>query len=256
LRRNFSKAFILAAGLGTRLRPLTDRIPKCLVPIQGKPLLDYWLDICAQLEIEEVLINTHHLADQVQEWARNQTGPVAINLVHEKELLGSAGTVAANRDFVREDDNFYIFYSDNLVHAPLNALKSFHLRHTGVLTVGLFRTAEPAKCGIVTLDASGCITSFEEKPTQPKSDLANAGIYIARQSVWDHLPRTGFADFGKDVMPRLVGSMGGCLMGGYLRDVGTPESYRRAQEEWPKISRQAIPPNSIAEAGPTRVQLK
>jgi mannose-1-phosphate guanylyltransferase len=237
LRRHFAKAFLLAAGLGTRLRPLTDEVPKCLVPIHGKPLLGIWLDICERLGIEEVLINTHHLADQVRAWARAQKTRVTINLVHEEVLRGSAGTVAANQDFVRGEGDFFIFYADNLVHVPLNVLKSFHLRHTGVLTIGLFRTLKPESCGIVALDPSGRITSFEEKPAQPKSNLANAGIYIARQGVFDYLPREGFADFGKSVMPKLVGNMWGCLLEGYLLDVGTPENYRKALEEWPTVSR-------------------
>ena len=237
MRRSFVKSFLLAAGLGTRLRPLTDKVPKCLVPIHGKPLLSIWLGICERLGIEEVLINTHHLADQVRAWARAQKTRVAINLVHEEVLLGSAGTVAANRDFVGEDEDFFVFYADNLVHADLNVLKSIHLRHNGVLTIGLFRTPTPQSCGIVTLDASGRITSFEEKPAQPKSDLANAGIYIARQGVFDFLPRQGLADFGKDVMPRLVGNIWGCPLDGYLLDVGTPENYGKALEEWPTVSR-------------------
>jgi mannose-1-phosphate guanylyltransferase len=236
LRRDFAKAFLLAAGLGTRLRPLTDEVPKCLVPIHGKPLLSIWLDICEGLGIEEVLINTHHLAEQVRVWARAQKTRVITNLVHEEVLLGSAGTVAANREFVRGDESFFIFYADNLVHAPLNVLKSFHLLHTGVLTIGLFRTPKPESCGTVTLDASGRITSFEEKPAQPKSNLANAGIYIARQGVFDFLPRQGFADFGKDVMPRMVGSIWGCPLDGYVLDVGTPENYRRALEEWLRVT--------------------
>lgn len=256
MRRSFAKAFLLAAGLGTRLRPLTNEVPKCLVPIHGKPLLSIWLDICEQLETEEVLINTHHLAEQVKAWARTQKAPVTINLVHEEVLLGSAGTVAANRDFVRDAQDFYVFYADNLVHANLNVLKAFHLRHNEALTIGLFRSPKPESCGIVTLDASGRVTSFEEKPAQPKSDLANAGIYVARQRLFDYLPRQGFADFGKDVMPKLVGHIRGCLLDGYLLDVGTPENYRKALEEWPAISREPRAGHPSADGEPKSATLR
>jgi mannose-1-phosphate guanylyltransferase len=236
LSGRFSKAFLLAAGLGTRLRPLTDRLPKCLVPIHGKPLLSLWVEICENLGVQEVLINTHHLAEEVQNWARRQDTRIRIHLVHENNLLGSAGTVAANREFVSDDDDFYVFYADNLVRADLAALAPFHARHEGVLTLGLFRSPKPQDCGIVTLDDAGRITSFEEKPPQPRSNLANAGIFAARRSLFDFLPYGGFADFGKDVMPRLVEKMWGYLLKGYVLDVGTPESYQRALKEWPGAS--------------------
>lgn len=217
-------------------------MPKCLVPIHGKPLLSIWLEICEQLQIDEVLINTHYLADQVRAWARKQNSRVRIHLVHEEVLRGSAGTVAANRQFVRDRDNedFYVFYADNLVCADLDALKSCHIRHDGVLTLGLFRSPKPEDCGIVTLDESGRITSFEEKPSNPKTNLANAGIFIARQTLFDWLPPDGFADFGKDVLPSLVAAMRGSVLDGYILDIGTPENYRRALKEWPAIIRENV----------------
>lgn len=239
LSKQIDKAFLLAAGLGTRLRPLTDRIPKCLVPICGKPLLSIWLEICRSLGVREVLINTHHLADQVRTWARTQDTTVSITLVHEDTLLGSAGTVTANRNFVQSPQDFYVFYADNLVHANLHALTLAHSQHRGVVTLGLFRTTSPRECGIVALDSSGRVTSFEEKPVTPKSDLANAGMFVARQEIFDFLTPERFADFGKDVLPSLVGKMRGVILEGYIRDVGTPDNYQRALEEWPAICRNA-----------------
>src|SRR5208337_5065186 len=102
------KAFLLGAGLGTRLRPLTDQMPKCLVPINGKPLLEIWLNLCEQCGIQSVLINTHHLAPVVEAWAAAQTSSTKIKLSYEESLLGSAGTVAANRDFIGNSNDFYI----------------------------------------------------------------------------------------------------------------------------------------------------
>lgn len=237
MAEKISKAFLLAAGLGTRLRPLTDQVPKCLVPIHGKPLLTIWLEICASLEIREVLINTHYLAGQVRAWARIRNPAVRIHLFHEDALRGSAGTVAANRDFVRDAEDFYVFYADNLVSANLALLSATHFQHPGVLTLGLFHTSRSKDCGIVTLDASGCVTSFEEKPSQPKSQLANSGLFIARQELFNFLPSDGFADFGKDILPRLVGRMWGAVLEGYIWDVGTLDNYQRALEEWPEVCR-------------------
>ncbi len=230
------KAFLLGAGLGTRLRPLTDSIPKCLVPIAGKPLLSIWLEICENLGIEDVLINTHYRAEQVENWAASQRSPVKIRLAYEPHLLGSAGTVAAHRGFVAGTGSFFIFYADNLARVDIKGLKDFHYCHQGLITLGLFRASRPSECGIVSLDKEGRVTAFEEKPAKPASDMANAGIFVAREELFGCLPASpSFADFGKDVLPQLVGKMYGHLLPGYLVDIGTVENYQRAQDEWSRI---------------------
>lgn len=234
------KAYLLAAGLGTRLRPITESVPKCLVPIHGKALLSIWLDICEGLGISEVLINTHHLAEQVRSWAAKEKSPVSIHLTHERILLGSGGTLAANAGFIGTDNDFYIFYADNLVSADLPLLEIAHTQHGGVLTMGLFRSPKPKDCGIVTMDDSGCISSFEEKPAEPRSNFANAGIFLARRELFNYLPATGFADLGKDVLPHLIGAMWGQILEGYLIDIGTLENYQRALAEWPTVSSKAF----------------
>ena len=116
----------------------------------------------------------------VEAWAAAQTSRTRIQLSYEETLLGSAGTVAANRDFIGNSRDFYIFYADNLISVDLEALESFHFRHHGILTLGLFHSSQPRQCGIVTLDSEQRVVTFEEKPAQPKSDLANAGVLIAR----------------------------------------------------------------------------
>jgi mannose-1-phosphate guanylyltransferase len=236
-----AKAFLLAAGLGTRLRPLTERVPKCLVPIGGRPLLSIWLEVCERLGLREVLINTHHLADQVQSWVRSLQSPVRIRLFHEPVLRGSGGTLADNRDFIRSGEDFYIFYADNLVAVDLTPLERFHRTHDGALTLGLFRAPEPERCGIVALDAAGRVENFEEKPQKPRSNLANAGIYLARSELFDYLPKDRFLDLGHDVLPGLAqaGKVWGTVLPGYIRDIGTLESYWRAQQEWPSAKRAA-----------------
>jgi mannose-1-phosphate guanylyltransferase len=238
--RSISKAFLLAAGLGTRLKPLTEKTPKCLIPIDGEPMLSIWLGICEQIGIREVLINTHHLADHVEAWAAGRAHSlIRIQLVHEPELLGSAGTVAANMDFVKDEDDFFIFYADNLVHTDFDALKSFHQGHNSPLTVALFHTPRPWNCGVALLDDHSRITCFEEKPAHPKSDLANAGVYVARPELRRFLPTRGFGDFATDVFPRLIGEMRGFVICGHVLDVGTPENYEEALREWPLMSRKA-----------------
>lgn len=228
------KAFLLAAGLGTRLRPLTDNVPKCLIPIVGRPLLDYWIDLFARYNVSEVLINTHYLREQVRQYIydHNLSGrSPQITEYYEPELLGSAGTVAANRSFVANDKVFYICYADNLTNIDLMRMLEFHHCHSASFTMALFHSKRPSQCGIAVLDADDRIIQFEEKPLEPESDLANAGIYIADQRLFDLLPAGRFLDFGKDIIPALVGKMYGWKMQDYLLDIGSPENYRKAQED-------------------------
>ncbi len=231
------KAFLLAAGKGTRLRPLTYRIPKCLVPIRGVPLLDYWFDLFERHGIDEVLINLHHLADKVLSFLQLRKGElrkrnIKVITTYEPELLGSAGTIFANRSFVDPDEDFLICNADDLTDADLTDLVEFHRSHEMPLTMGLFEADEPQRCGIAELDEEGTIVSFEEKPQNPRTNLANAGIYVARYSIFNYIPRKIPCDIGYDLLPKLVGKMKGRLIRGRLIDIGTLESYRIANEVW------------------------
>lgn len=226
------KAFLLAAGLGTRLRPITDTMPKCLVPIGGRPLLGWWLDLLERHGVTDVLINLHHLPDAVRAFAAEYRGPIHLSLVMEETLLGSAGTLAANRDFVGNDEQFFILYADNLTDVDLGALRRFNAANPAPLTVGLFRAENPSACGIAELDAGGRIIDFVEKPLHPRSDLASAGMFVARPALFEYLRPASYPyDFGGQVMPELVGTMNGLLLDGYIRDIGTLESLKRAEEE-------------------------
>lgn len=235
------KAILLAAGLGTRLRPVTDHLPKCLVPVAGRPLLDWWLDLLETHGVRDLLINLHHLPDVVRRHLAEYRGGVRVHTVMEPELLGSAGTILANRDFVADCEQFLVLYADNLTNANLTELVEFNRANPAPLTVGLFRAESPSDCGIASLDEQGVIVEFVEKPIAPKSDLASAGLFVARPALFDHLlspelhPEQRPYDFGRHVMPSLVGRMNGLLVSGYLRDVGTPQSLARAEAEWKRL---------------------
>jgi mannose-1-phosphate guanylyltransferase len=237
------KAFLLAAGKGTRLKPYTDSIPKCLIPIHGKPLLCIWLDHLRLQGVQEVLINTHHHAHQVEAFVRSYSHHRDIDIVisYEPELLGSAGTIWHRRDFVDSEDDFMVFYADNLTNIGLKRFAEFHKscrRNNGVLTMGLFHAPNPSACGIAELDSDQMILSFTEKPENPKTDLANAGIYIASQEIFEYFPKGpsipgSVLDFGHHVLPLLAGRMYGYPITEYLRDIGTIVSYQQALTEWP-----------------------
>lgn len=231
------KAFLLAAGVGSRLRPITDNIPKCLVPVNGKPLLDYWMELFEQYGIDHVLINTHYLAEKVESYVKESNFNITIELSYEDQLLGSAGTIIANRKFVESETAFLICYADNLTNINLKALMKYHNTNNSVCTLGVFKTSQPEQCGIVEIDQSNRIISFEEKPAQPKSNLAAAGLYVAHTEILNFIPEDYPVDFGFTVLPKLVGNMQAFLIDDYFIDIGSIENYEKAQTDWARLNK-------------------
>ncbi len=241
------KAFLLAAGFGTRLRPITDTTPKCMVPIHGLPLLGWWLDLFLAHGVSEVLVNTHYLYEPVRkyikEYNEKDTG-LKVYEAYEPSLLGSGGTIRNNKSFVEGEEDFLICYADNLTDTDLSEFYKFHKKSGGALTMALFHTNLPKQCGIAAVDKNGLITEFVEKPEEPKSNLANAGMYIATNEIFEYLKgSTSPIDFGKDVLPNLIGKMYGWYTDGYIRDIGTMENYEKANKEWPYDNYKNTPEN-------------
>jgi mannose-1-phosphate guanylyltransferase len=227
------KAFLLAAGVGSRLRPLTDTTPKCLVTIDGAPLVDIWLRQLAAAGVDEVLVNVHHLAEQVEAHLAARPQPVTVRTVYEPTLLGSAGTLLANRGFVDGEELFLAVNGDNLTDVDLRGLVEAHRAAAVMATLALYRAPDPRACGVVEL-RDGVMVSFEEKPAHPRGDLANAGLYVFSPDVIDLVQPPLPRDIGYDVLPQLVGRAGGVSVGdAYFADIGTPEALERARREWP-----------------------
>jgi len=233
-------AFILAAGLGTRLKPVTDNIPKCLVPIGGKPLLSIWLDWLEKHGITSVLINSHYLHEKMVDFVQNYEGSIKINLAYEETLLGSAGTLKKNKGFVKDEDDFLIVYADNLTNVDIDALWKGHCRIGQLATLGLFKSLKPESCGIALLDEQGIIEQFEEKPQIPKSNLAFAGVAVATPKFLDAIPDKTPCDLAKDVIESLLGRLAGIEVQGYLRDIGTLESLAQAEKDWVELEERFI----------------
>ena len=227
------KAFLLAAGLGTRLRPLTDKLPKCLVPIRGVPVLGIWLELCRRFGIDEVLVNLHSQTELVQEYVRNNSLGVRVHLSHESVLLGSAGTLRANRDWVKGERCFWVLYADVLTTTNLARMLEFHQLRKPTATLGLYRVPDPRRCGVVRFDEAGIIREFVEKPANPSSHWVFSGLMIGSSELLDAIPSSQPADLGFDVLPGLAGQMCAYLVNDYLLDVGTMENYHLAQTSWP-----------------------
>jgi mannose-1-phosphate guanylyltransferase len=246
------KAFLLAGGHGTRLRPITDSVPKCLVPIRGRPLLDIWLDLCARSGITEVLINLHAHAPEIERHLHRRdlpvNLPVKVRLIHEEQLLGSAGTLAANRDWIGSDPAFWILYSDVLTNLNLRCMSEFHSAHGELATLGLYQVPDPSRCGVAIADDRGVIVGFEEKPKSPRSNWVFSGLMLAGPGVFDVIPDCVPADIGLHMLPRLVGKMRAFPIAEYLLDIGTLPNYQKAQITWPSSGEDmALPDRSDAE---------
>lgn len=232
LVRTRTKALLLAGGIGSRLRPITDQTPKCLVEIAGRPLLDYWFDGLAKACIRDVLVNTHHLPDPVRRFLamKNAQGFRALESF-ESKLLGSAGTIAANRGWADDADDVLIVYADNLSDLDLASFMAFHRDGGDAFTMLLFHAPNPKACGIAEIDDTGHVVAFEEKPAEPKSDLANAGVYAVTANAWREIADMQAFDLGFDVLPRFVGRMIGYIHDGYHRDIGTIDALNAASRE-------------------------
>ena len=230
------KAFILAAGNGERLKPLTDAIPKCLVPIQSMPLLSIWLELCQRHGIDEVLVNTHSHCDVVQSYLREHRAGINVHITEEEVLLGSAGTLLANRDWVRSERDFWVFYGDVLTNMNLTRMLEFHRSRSQIATIGVYEVPNPKQCGIVAVDQEAVVREFTEKPANPSGNLAFSGVLLATPAIFSVMPHRIPADIGFDVLPNLVGAMAAYPISEYLVDIGTPISYQRAQLTWPGVS--------------------
>ena len=227
------RALLLAAGMGTRLRPLTENVPKCLVPIKGQPLLGLWLDRLTQAGIGPLLINTHYLAGQVVAFIDASPYRDQVKLVNEHELRGTAGTLIANLDFFQGQDGLLI-HADNYCLADFTAFQQAHRNRpsTCLLTMMTFRTDDPSSCGIVELDERGVVIGFHEKVTNPPGNLANGAVYILSAGL---LKKLGsdlhfIKDFSTQVLNHFVGQIYSYETSKLLLDVGTPERYRQANK--------------------------
>ena len=229
------RALLLAAGLGMRLRPLTLTTPKCLIPIHGKPLLDYWFEHLFAAGIERALVNTHWLADRVRAHVEQSRYRDRIDLVHEPELLGTGGMILANRQWL-DDETFLVCHADNLTDFDVSAFQEAHrARAPGCLMTMLsFRTDAPETCGILEIDRRGVVTGFHEKVENPPGNLANAAVYLFEPDVVEMIAalNTRAADLSTQILPDLVGRIQSFETRGYHRDIGTVEALRLAESEF------------------------
>ena len=229
------RALLLAAGLGTRLQPLTNYLPKCLVPIHGRPLLDYWLENLLDHGVEEVLINTHYMAPMVQKYLSQSTWLPYIKIIYEETLLGTGGTILRNYDFFK-DETFLVAHADNLTIFDMQKFANRHAtRPAGTeLTMMVFETPDPQSCGIVSLDSEGVDQAFHEKVVEPPGNLANGAVYILEPSVLKWITTLGKTqiDLSNEVIPHFLGKIFTYHNVLYHRDIGTMRSWIESNHDF------------------------
>jgi len=229
------KGMILAAGMGTRLRPLTDNLPKIMLPIAGRPLLDYIVRLYRENGIDEIAINLHYQPEAVREHLGDgRRFGVHVTYSMEKKLLGTAGALGRLRDFFTE--TFVAINGDMLTSIDIAAQVDFHRSRNATATIALFEVADPTSRGVVELNGNQRIKRFVEKPAadQVFSNLVNAGVYVMEPEVLKSIPDDTYADLGTDTFPRLLRDgkrLFGYPSSDYLLDIGTLTSYQQAEED-------------------------
>ena len=228
------KVLLLSAGQGKRLKPLTNLWPKPLMPIKGRPLLEYLICILCSLNIKNILINIHHHKEIMLSFLKRSQINKNIKYVYEPNLLGTCGTLLKNKDYFKGSTILFI-HADNWCNCDLKDFINFHFlkRKPNILmTMMTFRTDKPSMCGIVETNEEGVVVKFHEKIKNPPGNLANASIYLIEPEIYNLLDELDIVtDFDIDVIPHLLGKIQTWENIGILRDIGTLESLTRAQSD-------------------------
>ena len=234
------KALILCAGPGTRLRPLTEKIPKTLLPINGKPLLFYHIESLYKYGVRDIIIRTNHLYEQIDTFVaqnKNKFSGLNIETVFEKDLVGSAGALRDDSLFFQNEKDFLVVYGDNFTNINYGKLLKKHREKGGIATIAAYLEEYPESKGIIGFDENDQILKFIEKPRpeQVISKYANAGMYVFNNKIFEYLKLFDKSklDFGHDIFPDLLEKkekMYIYKMNEILIDIGTFESYSKAQK--------------------------
>jgi NDP-sugar pyrophosphorylase family protein len=230
------KAMLLAAGLGTRLSPLTDHCPKCMVPVAGKPVLQWNIEWLRSQGVADLVVNLHHYPEAVTGYFGDGSAfGVRLRYSYEPVLLGTAGALWGARKLLASE-RFWVIYADNLVNCSLERMESLHLSVDATLTMGLFWREDVSSSGVAELNDDGRITGFKEKPRakEARSHWVNAGLFLCNYKLLQFIPPNQNCDFGLEILPAMLAA--GEPMYGYpfgngesLYWIDTPEDLARTE---------------------------
>ena len=231
------KAMVMAAGMGSRLEPITLSMPKPLIPIMNKPLMDIILSQLKEIGVKDVISNTYYLSDQIiNRYKKNNLG-INFSYIKEETLSGTAGGVKKCQYFFDEGEDFIVLSGDVLTNADIKKGIEIHRKSGAVATIGVKKIEKEfvSNFGVVVTDKDGYVVSFQEKPSveEAKSNLINTGIYIFNYKIFDYIPENTFYDFAKDVFPKLLKEkqINVFDVSGYWNDVGTINQYKQSIQD-------------------------
>lgn len=232
------KAMIMAAGVGSRLDPLTQDVPKPLVPIANRPVMDILFERLLGAGVKDVIANTHYKAEQIIERYKNNNFGINFSHVHEETLSGTAGGVKKCQFFFKEGEDFLVLSADGLTNADLKSGIKAHKKSGAIATMGIKKIdlEEIPNFGVVVTDENGFVKEFQEKPhiKDAKSDCINTGIYIFNYKIFDYIPPDTFYDFAKNVFPQLLSEgvkINTFMVNEYWSDIGTIQQYAQSTQD-------------------------
>ena len=226
------KAMILAAGVGSRLDPLTTSLPKPLVPVANCPVMEHIIRLLSMNGFTDIICNLHYMPDQIQSYfGDGSKWGINLSYKHEEELSGDAGGVRACRDFLGKE-TFVVMMGDLVTDCDLSKIVAEHRAKKAIATIAIKQVDDVEQFGVVVQDENGFITGFQEKPkaAEAKSNRASAGIYVLEPEVFNHMPEDGAYGFGRQLFPKLVEEglpVLGSEITSYWSDVGTLAQYRK-----------------------------
>lgn len=231
------KAMVMSAGVGSRLEPLTKTVPKPLVPIANKPVMDILFEKLVSLGVKDVICNTYYFAEQIIDRYKNNNLGINFNYIKEETLSGTAGGVKKCQFFFDKVSTFLVLSADGLSDADLKLGIEVHKKSGAIATIGIKKIAmdDVSHFGVVVTDENGFITEFQEKPSieEAKSNYINTGIYIFDYEIFDYIPENTFYDFAKNVFPKLLEkhAINTFEINEYWSDIGTLEQYKQSMAD-------------------------
>lgn len=231
------KAMIMAAGVGSRLDPITQSVPKPLVPVANRPVMDILFERLADIGINDVIANTYYLAEQIIDRYSSNPYGINFNYIREETLSGTAGGLKKCQFFFDNDEDFVVLSADGLSNADIKAGIERHKKSGAIATIGIKQVAmeEVPHFGVVVTDENGFITEFQEKPAieDAKSNFINTGIYVFNYKIFDFIPENTFYDFAKNVFPKLLElkQIDTFEIDEYWSDIGTLEQYKQSTND-------------------------
>ncbi len=237
MKMNKMKAMVMAAGMGSRLEPITLVMPKPLISIMNIPIMDIILSQLKEIGVEDIISNTYYLSNQIVERYKSNDLGINFNYIKEDKLSGTAGGVKKCQYFFDAGEDFIVMSGDILTTADLKKGIEIHKNSGAIATIGVKEIPHDlvSNFGVVVTDEKGYIKEFQEKPAveEAKSNLINTGIYIFNYKIFDYIPENTFYDFAKNVFPKLLeeGQINTFTVSEYWNDIGTISQYKQSVQD-------------------------